>query len=463
MADIEATLGLNYEQFKRGLAESRREAENFAKFSTASLSKASDFIRSGLTIGIGMKVAHEGIRFAQEAMDAYANSTLDAAAQSSLLAYQTERSMVRIGAAIEDGPLGAMTKKGSQLQKWGLDLVESVQRLSGTKEYWAAFDANLESQEAAKRARDDRRNMLVFQGASAEASGHPADAARAAEELRHMDAMMKAGAKFNMMERGLAGGMEESLHALKMTHIAQEERATKQRYDTERGLAMALMDARELGLEGEDRAAKMAAVTASYNAQIKAAGLDLSIPPEERVRRQTALREEGMRGVALAGREFDMGERRSMDRFGFGREAVDIDIMATQGFKEAADLARISMDYAQREADLRENAGLSDMAKETQRLALLEDRDRLLRAHATQSQEDLDLLMQQKADGRNFRDIQAGFGGDRAGALLMSGRSEAEDTETQRLRERSEKLQEKMIELLQRGNEIASRSVAIAG
>lgn len=461
MADIQATMALDYAEFRRGLKDAQREAHQ----TSGMISKSFDGLSGLFGAKLLKEVAFKGFAFASDSIKAFAKDSVDA--QNDLREFGETWESVKAGIG-EDLMPAVRPLMGviETLNSWRKSAVNAA------ADFWGGGDATAVDA-AREEAKEQERTVAALkahvkyaqeiEALRADNAGNAAAAATARERLRHEEAMAKTGKITDERLRAEAVSAEDQTHALKMQHIEQEAAAMRAKFDIERAAAADAMKVREMTLAHLDKEAKLTQVLNAYQAQIRGVENDGSIPPAEQARRIAALRNEGLRSIQLGRREFDSDESKAHGDFERGRRDVSIDILNVSGHKELAELARIRLDYAEREARVRESTVLSQATKELEINELMSDRDRLLLEHARQADEDLQRQIDSKVNGSSFRGISAGLGGDFAGAVLMGGRSTQEDYELKKLNDRNELFHQREADLLMKIAENTGRAVAIAG
>lgn len=476
MADIQTTLGLNYQDFKRGLAQASAEAQRSTREIGGHFESLGGLLRGKFLKETAFKVFEYG----SAAIKAFAKDNIDAQNAMKQWEERSEKLNKSIGEDLYhtlkmlDG-LG-VPKALDWLVNARVGVVDAVatgmQALvggpNGGETISDVNDAREQSNESAKsiaRTRRDRELYLAFGGDANEAAGNKDAAARFREEARHAQELKKIAGEGDGEEQMQRREYEDKVHQLKLQHIDEERNRRLQAIADEFDAAQGDLLASRLELSGQAREAKVQSAVAGYDSRIRSVE-NSDMDPEEKRRKLDRLRQLRVQAGDMAGAKHDSEtnkERESaLNRISSDHAQAGIDLYDTQGYRELADLAKLRVTYAQQEADIRTQTSLSQADKELAINQLQADRDRALLAHAQQSEEDLQHQIDTKVGGTAFRGVTAGLGGDRAGSVLASGGGQ-EDYELKRLNDRQEMFHEREAELLRKIAENTGKAVAIAG
>lgn len=304
MSDVVATYGLDYGDYRKGLAAiEKTSAKHFAKQEKASL-RAAQTIGTAAKAFIGGNVIQTSMRLASAAIGEFAERSPEAARSLESIKKAGSDAAAAIGQdlfhalGLGEGKIEGFIGKAEELRSSLVDgLAGPLRKLFGgdssVEELNNLRAADLDSQLFSKFQREDKVRSIENQAGIAEASGRGEEASVLRERARNARALMEIGSIRYAPERDARKKQEEDLHAANMARITREKSQRAAASDAQEAAA-----AKRMAMEQE-----------LYNLEAK---------------------------------------------------ALNIQTLRAQGLEEEADQQEVILEYARNAARLRGDAGLSE-------------------------------------------------------------------------------------------------------
>lgn len=370
MADQTVTLGMDTRDYTNGIGRALKEADRFGKDFQKTIKAA-----GGGNLGrvlVGDQVLQRSLKFASEAVKAFAKDNADAQA----VLDRWEGIGEKFKAAIGRDLVGAMEGFGDtlsgvmqRLDGFRTEVVDSiVSAATGDPMHASRVDEQRKANEDQARQfaiqqRVDAERMKVA-AERARAMGDTAEAARIEERGRYREARQRIGKIADPGERAAMQELEATRHASRMYAIQKDldEKAAAER--------KAL----------NERVAKDQADIAERKAKIA----------QDRA-------EERARTIEGLSKSFDRN---------------DIDVMAAKGMKEEVELARVRLDYEEQIKAVRDSTVLTAAERQSTVDFLRSQRDEILAGLTGAQVDEARKAVNEAGRGGSFRSLEAGAGGD---------------------------------------------------
>jgi hypothetical protein len=453
MADILATIGLDHQQFKRGLSRAREMAARDSSSIAKNLQRAGDFAR----INAGEKIFKRVFGFASSAVKAFAKDNADAQATLSRWGSAGESVKKGIGGdlvALLDTLDGILARMRRLEELRGRIVDATATAMLGVAEGGnTVTDVNQQRAAAAEQAESFARMRrlqeagLKFGADANEAAGNTTAAAAFREQLRHREELQKIGKMADKEEAAALLENENKLHAIKMAHLEREKKAKSDEWAENKRQLQESQEVEAMRLAGRDREADVMEAELRIAEQIRKVQNDQSLSASQRATRVQSLQFLQRVAGEQAGRKFDNDfntkRGRALSGFAEGLAGDQISLLEAQGQKELAELAGIRLDAEKRIAEIREESTISATEKEQLINQTLESRDRILSATVEGQIDELERELRRKRRGADFREVEAGIGGAVIGQGLSFGIGrENSDKDQRSIEERLDKLRE---------------------
>ena len=465
MADLDVTLGLNYQQFRQALARAKNEGKRGADDISRAMARVGNLAR----FYTGGEILMRGFRFASDAVKAFAKDNADA--QAVLAKWDRAGDGIQKGigedlVALLDNlspVLDGLAKLDEYRKRLVNNIADGFNALSGGVDSGETASGVDQARAAARQAAEDdarrralRAASLKFGADANDASGRTREAAMFREEIRHEAEKKRIGQIADQQQQQAERDFETSLHTMKLADIEREAREGARKFEEHKRELEAEQQLSSLRLNRREREAAVLEAQLKFVKEIAEVENDRSLSPGEKNNRLASLR--GLQDSAgrQAALEFDVKSDRerqaALRGLGFDASRGRIDVLRTRGEQELADLAQLRLDTEEKIAAIRQDAVDQKITEADADEAInraLVTRDDILRESLKRDVKDVTRAIRKHAQGDSFREVEAGFGGSIVGSALSFKTGSADyQEESVRLQERLEKLTEENTRLL---------------
>lgn len=434
MADLEATFGLDYSQFRRAAADvkgigTRTEREVSRGFAQGSAA-LNNYLKSFTGIGLGAGAAYTMIRQAGQAVERYAKDFQDAGAALQ----EAKRGQREFGQGIGRDLIPVYTEFHGLLS----DSLRGLDRLRGfgvnmVADLGGALFGRGESSSAVDAARlGAEESQKAMAAAIVEAKEQSKRRAEMAEDEKRRQAELSADREW-MAQRESKFQAEEAEATLKRNleinqaiadRVGMTEAAARHIADLERQIARLAVD-NDTNLTPLQRRMRQDRIDAGAEFRTS------ELLQQARERRDLAVKsseEETRRYV----------------------EEQRVEALRLSGHQTAADLLEMELDAAERRRAIEEdiNLTIADRQRLSEEIARTADQSALALVNAKIG--DVSDRIAGRASGANYRVLASGLGAAAAFAFGPPGSPGNQNQESQRLQVELKNLNQKQVELLER-------------